>query len=97
MIADTGKPAQQVGPNDEENLTVLISLNANGEIAVPFAVFAYKRLTKENILNAMPNNWSNRKSDSGGISERYISCYRFPGRTCHSSESATIFCEEHIE
>lgn len=65
VIAEKGKAALQVGPNDKENLTVLVSANANGEVAVPFALFAYKRLPSARILDAMPPNWCYGKSDSG--------------------------------
>lgn len=57
VVAESGKPAPQVGANDKENLTVLVSVNANGEVTVPMAVFACKRLPPGHILDKMPKNW----------------------------------------
>jgi len=65
VIAETEKPALQVGPNNKENLTVLISVNADGEVAVPFAMFAYKQFPTDKVFKLIPEGWSYGKSDSG--------------------------------
>lgn len=65
VIAETGKPVLRVGSNDKENLTVPVSANAKDYIAVPFAIFPYKRIPVAKILDEMSPNWCYGKSDSG--------------------------------
>lgn len=66
VVAQRGKPALKVGPCNKENITVLISVNANGEQATPLALFAYNRMP-DKILDNAPQSveWSFGKTTSG--------------------------------
>jgi hypothetical protein len=50
--------------NDKENVTVLLTVNAAGEIAPPLALYAYKRLPNY-IVEAVPKNWAVGRSECG--------------------------------
>ena len=51
--------------NDEkECLTVLIVVNANGELPPPMVLLPYKRIPQA-VLQTMPNKWGFRRSESG--------------------------------
>lgn len=53
VIGETGKATSKVGTNDKENQTVLFTVNADGDVCVPLALWAYARYTKK-ILDKKP-------------------------------------------
>ena len=53
-----------VGNNEKQNLTVLITASASGELAPPLIMFPYKRIPAD-IFSIMPQGWSYGKSDTG--------------------------------
>lgn len=53
------------GANDEkENITVLVTVSASGEVAPPMVVLKYSRVPKQ-IVESLPPSWSVGRSDSG--------------------------------
>lgn len=55
VIGECGKAALKVGPSDKENVTVLITINANGKLAPPLTIYPYQRVQRA-ILDNAPNN-----------------------------------------
>ena len=100
VVAETGQPALHIGPNDEENLTVLVSVNADGEVAVPMAVFARKRLPAAHILNKMPKNWCFGKSDTGWmtcwVSYEFIARFYPYLKSKNVEFPVIVFLDNHI-
>lgn len=67
VIAERGKPAYNVSASsNKENITTLFTVNAAGEIAPPFTLFAYERLPKTCIEKA-PKGWGIGKTENGWI------------------------------
>lgn len=64
VIAECGKAASRTGPNDKENLTILIAANAAGEVATPFAFWPYVRFP-EKVIEKKPLHWAYGKSKKG--------------------------------
>lgn len=50
--------------DDKENLTVLITANAAGDLAPPMIVFPYERLPTL-IANSVPKGWAIGRSETG--------------------------------
>ncbi len=64
VIAEKNRPASKVGPNDKENLTILYSVSAAGDVSPPLAVWAYERIPIF-IQEKQPPNWDYAKSEKG--------------------------------
>ncbi|XP_045768675.1 tigger transposable element-derived protein 1-like [Maniola jurtina] len=59
------KNLYQIKPNNEkENITVLLTFNANGDMCPPCVVFPYVRPPKA-VVNSMPEGWCLGKSETG--------------------------------
>lgn len=55
----------QIEPgNEKDNLTVLVTFNATGEVCPPLVVFPYVRPPKS-ITDSMPEHWSLGRTESG--------------------------------
>lgn len=50
--------------NEKENITVLLTFNANGDVCPPCVVFPYIRPPKA-VVNSMPQEWCLGRSDTG--------------------------------
>ncbi|KAE9528887.1 hypothetical protein AGLY_012462 [Aphis glycines] len=50
--------------NDKENITVMFSFNAVGQMCHPMVIFKYKRVP-QNILDSIPPDWGVGRSDTG--------------------------------
>lgn len=59
-----GSLLPKIGPNEKENLTVLYSVNAAGDIATPLAMWAYDWVPGY-ITAKQPHNWKYGKSEKG--------------------------------
>lgn len=55
---------QQVNADEKECLTVLVTGNANGELAPPLIVFKYTRIPQE-LSESVPKHWGIGKSETG--------------------------------
>lgn len=65
VIAEQGKPAYNVSASsDKENITILFTVNAAGEIAPSLTVFAYEPLPK-NCIDKAPKGWRIGKTENG--------------------------------
>lgn len=64
LVKKGDKNVYSVSGNEKENLTVLITANAAGQLAPPMIVFAYERVPKH-IAESVPNSWAIGKSESG--------------------------------
>ncbi|CAG4946140.1 unnamed protein product [Colias eurytheme] len=59
------KNLHQIKPNNEkENITVLLTFNANGDMCPPCVVFPYIRPPKA-VVDSMPQEWCLGKSETG--------------------------------
>ncbi|CAF4947665.1 unnamed protein product [Pieris macdunnoughi] len=63
--------AQIEQSNEKENLTVLLTFNANGDMCPPCIVFPYIRPPKA-VVNSMPQNWCLGRSETGWMREVFF-------------------------
>lgn len=55
---------QQINPDKNECLTVLITSKASGQMAPPMVIFRYERIPKE-LASSVPDSWGIGKSENG--------------------------------
>lgn len=55
---------QQINSDEKECITVLITGNANGDLAPPLVVFKYERIPQD-LASSVPSHWGIGKSESG--------------------------------
>ncbi|KAJ8971514.1 hypothetical protein NQ314_000656 [Rhamnusium bicolor] len=82
ILAERGKSTYDITTTSEkENVTTLITVNAEGEIAPSLTIFKYDRLPAA-VSNAAPPGWGIGKSDSGWMQSEtffeYFSNVFFP-------------------
>lgn len=56
------------GGDEKQNLTVLLTANAEGELAPPMIVYRYLRIP-QSIVNIMPPEWAIGRSDNGWMTQ----------------------------
>ncbi|CAK1586979.1 unnamed protein product [Parnassius mnemosyne] len=64
LVRRGDKTVYTTSGNEKENLTVLLTANAAGQIAPPMIVFAYERVPKP-ISDSVPDTWGIGRSESG--------------------------------
>ena len=87
VIAERGKAASKTGASDKENLTVLVSVNAAGDIGTPFALWGYTRFSKA-VLDKKPKEWTYGKTKKGWMTSQ--SFYKFIANDYRNTQKALL-------
>ncbi|XP_049886788.1 uncharacterized protein LOC126381335 [Pectinophora gossypiella] len=64
LVKKGNKNIYSTSGNEKENLTVLFTTNAAGDIAPPMVVFSYDRIPRD-IAESIPSNWGIGRSETG--------------------------------
>lgn len=64
LVKKGDKNVYSISGNEKENLTVLMTANAEGIFAPPMIVFAYERIPKQ-VSDSVPETWGIGKSENG--------------------------------
>ncbi|KAK9702367.1 hypothetical protein QE152_g29998 [Popillia japonica] len=65
LLAEKGKPLYDItSTSEKENVTTLITVNAEGQMAPPLTMYKYNRLPNA-VIEAAPSGWGIEKSENG--------------------------------